>query len=170
MHIHLLIRGLNRWHDNKKSIESDIESGDDLKCTAGHCSGKHQLYMEQDTLYQTCLSYADNGLDWATRLVSLAQRKSGSALQYNETLAWSRREVGWSTIMTLEKGRKAKIENKTHRNAVDLVYSLVGSISWSFSSTFLSKSNIDRTDAAASVRVEWARCLPGQILPQRWWH
>jgi hypothetical protein len=55
--------------------------------------------------------------------------------------------------MTL-KAKKAKTENVTYRKATDLVYSLLGSITRPFSSTFLNKSKVDRTDAAASVTVE----------------
>ena len=52
------------------------------------------------------------------------------------------------------QGKKTNIKNETYRITADLVYSLLGSISQPFSSTFLSKSKVDRTDAAASVRTE----------------
>ena len=58
--------------------------------------------------------------------------------------------------------------NSAYRNAV-LVYSLLGSISRPFTSTFLPKSKVERTEAAASVTIEWARCRPAHILPERWW-
>ena len=53
-----------------------------------------------------------------------------------------------------KKEKKVNTENETYRIAADLVYSLLGSISRPFSSTFLTKSKVDKTDAAASVRVE----------------
>ena len=51
------------------------------------------------------------------------------------------------------KGRKVKIENVTYRIALP-VYSLLGSISRPFLSTFLTKSKVERTEAAASVTIE----------------
>ena len=106
--------------------------------------------------------------DW-TRL-SLAQRKSGSAPQYNGTLAWSHKgnRMADYRMKHEDKKDKVKTKNKTHRIAVPL-YSFMGSISRPFSSTFFSRSKVDRTDAAASVRVEWARCLPAQTLPGSWY-
>ena len=126
--------------------------------------------MEQDTLSVEpraifALPYSNKGLDWATRL-TLAQRKSESTLQYNETLAWSRKGIWVVDCKWHIKRQESQARNETYRNTVFLEYSLLGSISWPFSSTFLSKSKFDRTDAAASVRVEWARCFPGQILPE----
>ena len=54
---------------------------------------------------------SNKGLDWAATRLTLAQR-SGSALQYNETLAWSRKGswlVDCSVInMTFIKGKKKK--------------------------------------------------------------
>ena len=111
----------------------------------------------------------NKGLDWATHL-TLAHTKSGLALQYNETLAWSRKEswmVGYDKWHL--KRKKVKTENVTYRTAGPL-YSFLGSISQPFSSTFLTKSKFDRTDAAASVIIEWARCFPGQILKEGWYH
>ena len=58
--------------------------------------------------------------------------------------------------------------NSAYRSAV-LVYSILGSISRPFTSTFLPKSKVERTEAAASVTIEWARCRPAHILPERWW-
>jgi hypothetical protein len=62
------------------------------------------------------------------------------------------------------KQSQGKIIDETYHISESL-YSLLGSISLLFSSSFLCKSKVDRTDAAASVRVEWAMCLPGQTLP-----
>ena len=50
------------------------------------------------------------------------------------------------------------------------LYSLLGSISRPFSSTFFSRSKVDKIDAAASVRVEWTMCFPAQTLPRRSWN
>ena len=104
-----------------------------------------------------------------TRL-SLAQRKSGSAPQYNGTLAWSRKgnQMADYRMKCKDKKDKVKTKNKTHRIAVPL-YSFMGSISRPFSSTFFSRSKVDRTDAAASVTIEWARCLAAQTLPGLWY-
>ena len=78
------------------------------------------------------------------------------------------REVEWLTVNTYRQESPSwKLRDGTYRTAADLLYSLLGSISRPFSSTFFSKSNVDRTDAAASVRVEWAICSPGQILPEK---
>ena len=124
------------------------------------------IIHEQDTWVSSHIfvPYSNKGLRWATRL-ALAQRKSGSTRQYDETSAWSRKgshSVGYKWHL---KANKAKTVNVTHRNAL-LVYSLFGSISWPFTSIFLLKSKVDRTEAAASVTIEWARCLPGQILTE----
>jgi hypothetical protein len=51
------------------------------------------------------------------------------------------------------KAKKAKTENVTYRIPA-AVYSILGSISSPFLSTFLTKSKVDRTDAAVSVTVE----------------
>ena len=114
--------------------------------------------------------FSKKGSDRATRL-TLAQTKSGSDLQYKETLAWSRKEscmvdYKWHFI----KAEKLRPKMKLYRITGDLVYSLLGSISRPFSSTFFLKSKVDRTEAAVSMRAEWARCFPGQILPHQWWH
>ena len=113
------------------------------------------------------LLYSYKWLDCTTRLTqALVQRKSGSALQHNETLAWSRKG-NWVVDYNWQfKSREPRPKNETYRNG-NLVYSILGWISWPFSSTFLTKSKVDRTDAAASVTIEWARCFPGQILPER---
>ena len=131
----------------------------------------HGRYIESES-WDSCniyLPYSNKGawVEWATRL-SLAQRKSGSVLQY-ETLAWSRKE-NWMVDYKHFKARKVnlKTEDGTYCSTADLVYSLLGSISRPCSSTFLTKSKVDRTHAAASVTVEWAICCPGQILPERW--
>jgi hypothetical protein len=62
------------------------------------------------------------------------------------------------------KQSEGKTTHETYHNAPSL-YSLLGSISRPFSSIFLTKSKVDRTDAAVSRIVEWARCLPAQTLP-----
>ena len=56
-------------------------------------------------------------------------------------------------------------KKESYRIPVPL-YSLLGSISRPFSSTFFSKSKVNKTDAAASVRVECAICCPAQTLPE----
>ena len=63
------------------------------------------------------------------------------------------REVYWLTTNDTKKSRKAKTVNITYRNAAP-AYSLMGSISRPFPSTFLIKSKFDRTDAAVSERIE----------------
>ena len=78
-------------------------------------------------------------------------------------------KVQWLTIDKHVKARKDKVENGTYGTCVG-VYCLLGSISQPSSSTFFNKSKVDRTDAAASVIVEWARCLPGQALPGWQWY
>ena len=136
---------------------------------------KYILYIEQHTWVLNHAPYLvavfQQGIDWnwlgATQR-TLAQRKSGSTLQYNETLAWSRKGSRMFDYKWHLKCKENKTENVTYRNAA-LVYSLLGTISRSFSSTFLTKSKVDKTDAAVSVRVEWAICFPGQILQERWW-
>ena len=121
-------------------------------------------HMEYWPSCHVCLPYS-NTANW----LILAQRKKGPVLRYNETSAWSRKGSWLVDYKRHFKGKKAKTGNVTYR-IVNLVYSLLGSISRPFSSTSFTKSKVDRTDAAVSVRVEWARCFPGQILPERWWH
>ena len=36
-----------------------------------------------------------------------------------------------------------------------------------FHPVFFSKSKVDKTDAAVSMTVEWARCFPVQTLPEQ---
>ena len=123
---------------------------------------------DRNTYYSCHIACLIPTRDW-TELQTLAQTKSGSDLQYKETLAWSRKEncmVGYKWHL---KGKTANTKFETYRITGDLVYSLLGSISWPFSLTFFIKSKVDRTEAAASVRTEWARCFPGQILPERRW-
>ena len=74
------------------------------------------------------------------------------------------REVKWLTINDTLTQKNRQDQRKTYRTAVDLEYSLLGSISRPFSSTFFTKSKVDRTDAAVIVICEWATRLPGQIL------
>ena len=132
------------------------------------------VYMEQDTLSvepRTILACNIPTRDWtwATRQ-TLAHRKSESALQYSETLVWYRKENRMVDYKRYLKPRMLRLKKGTYRIIADLVYSFLGTISRPFSSTFLSRSKVDRTDAAASVRVDWAICFPGQILLERWWY
>ena len=56
--------------------------------------------------------------------------------------------------MTLLTQKNRQDQRKTYRTAVDLEYSLLGSISRPFSSTFFTKSKVDKTDAAVIVICE----------------
>ena len=78
--------------------------------------------------------------------------------------AW---EVKWLAINGTWKEVRLSMTYHTDKS----LYSFLGSISRWYSSRFLSKSKVDRTDATASVRVEWATCFPTQILPGegRWY-
>ena len=64
------------------------------------------------------------------------------------------REVEWLTINDTKNARNPRPDIKTYRITADLVYSLLGSISRPLSSTFLTKSKVDRTDAAVNVSIE----------------
>ena len=108
------------------------------------------------------------GLHWAC----LSFQPRGGADQLRSIMRpWLNhaRKVDWLTIDDMSKSWKKKTRrtrNGTYRTPAAL-YSFLGSISWPFSSTLFSKSKVDRTDAAASMRVEWAMCFPAQILVNR---
>ena len=102
-----------------------------------------------------------------TPFILLTQRKNISSPQYDGTLAWSRMGSRMADYYTTGQGKEdnVKTRNRTYRTGAAL-YSRSGSISRPFSPTFFSKSKVERTDAAVSVKVEWARCFPGQTLPE----
>lgn len=104
---------------------------DDLKCTAGHLkeiANKRygSTYYTRNTIHSTILSR-----------LTLSPKKFGSALKYNETLAWSCKIVDYKRHLKVKKQR-FKMELTVEK------FSLLGSISWS-------NSEVDRTDTAMSV-------------------
>ena len=127
-------------------------------------------YIEYWASYKYSLAIFQQGfgLNYST-ISSPEEERISSSVWRDLGLITQGKLNGWLYMTIRKKEKKVNTENETYRIAADLVYSLLGSISRPFSSTFLTKSKVDKTDAAASVRVEWARCFPGQILPERRW-